>query len=387
MRRLLSLILLAGLLSACALQPTAQVPQQLFDDHSFQPPRQQLDAEQIFALTPAMRLYAQRVAQRKGGAEARRALFDALYRRDGLQLEYDSTTTRTAAQAFDARHGNCLSLVIMTAALADEMGVPVVLQNVASEGAWSRNGSLYFNSGHVNLLLGRISRRDPGWFGPDDYLLIDFMPPVDGKKARATAIDKATVVAMFMNNRAAEALSVGDVDEAYWWSRNAIAAAPALAHPYNTLAIVYQRHGNLALAEAVLRHVLRGDPDNTMMLANLAQVLGEAGRGAEAAAIRVRLAQLQPHPPFYFFDLGQKAMQAGDYLAARRLFERELQRDPDYHEIHKALAAAAFQLGDLKGAQEHLQRALAGSTTSSQQGLYTAKLDRLRAYGATTMRR
>lgn len=391
MRRLLPVsllnILLAILLSACATKPVVQVPQQLFDDGAFAPPRQQLGAEQIFAVTPAMRSYAQRIAARKGGVETRRALFDALYRRDGLQLEYEATTTRTAAEAFEARHGNCLSLVIMTTALAEEMDVPVVLQTVASESSWSRSGSLYFNSGHVNLALGRLSRRDRGWYGPDDYLLIDFMPPVEGKEARAVPIDKATVVAMFMNNRAAEALTQGDIDEAYWWSRNAITAAPALPHPYNTLAIVYQRHGNPALAETALRHVLRSDPDNTVTLANLAQLLGESGRPAEAAAVKARLAQLQPYPPFYFLELGQKAMLAGDYAAARRLFERELARDPDYHETHRALAAAAFELGDLKAAQAHLQRALAGSSTAVQQGLYTAKLDRLRAYGEAVTRR
>jgi hypothetical protein len=39
--------------------------------------------------------------------ERRRLLIDALYRGD-LKLEYDAEMPRTAAQAFDARSGNCL---------------------------------------------------------------------------------------------------------------------------------------------------------------------------------------------------------------------------------------------------------------------------------------
>jgi hypothetical protein len=40
-------------------------------------------------------------------------------------IEYDSTVTRTAAQTYAARAGNCLSLVIMTAAFAEELGLRV----------------------------------------------------------------------------------------------------------------------------------------------------------------------------------------------------------------------------------------------------------------------
>ena len=63
----------------------------------------------------------------------RQALFDALYQPDQLKLEYDAAMTRNAAQAFAVRSGNCLSLVIMTAAFAKEMGLDVRYQNVFGE--------------------------------------------------------------------------------------------------------------------------------------------------------------------------------------------------------------------------------------------------------------
>ena len=73
------------------------------------------------------------------GAQA--GLVDALYRRAQLKLEYDAATTKTAAEAFDARSGNCLSLVLMTAALAHELQLPVRYQSAYMEEAWSRNGN------------------------------------------------------------------------------------------------------------------------------------------------------------------------------------------------------------------------------------------------------
>jgi Tfp pilus assembly protein PilF len=380
MRRLV-LVFLALLLSACADVRIAQAPARLFDDSRFQPPRQVLDATAIHAPSPAMRAYAAAVRQNRHGNEARQALIDALYRRDDLKLEYDAAITRTAAEAFAARHGNCLSLVIMTAALAEEAGIPVVFQSVPTADAWTRTGSLYFNVGHVNLLLGRQAGEALPLYDLEAWKLVDFMPPDAASLRRAERIDRATVTAMFMSNRAAEALARGDVDDAYWWTKQAIASAPGLLHAYNTLAIVYQRHGDYLLAEAALRHALDREPDNTMMLSNLVQLLQAGGRPGDAAPVQARLASLQvaQPAPFHDFDLGRQAMAAGDYGRARRLYERELRRDPYHAEFHFWLAQAAAQLGDLRTADEHLARAMAGSTTSADRDLYSAKLERLRA--------
>jgi len=69
----------------------------------------------------------------------------------------------------------------------------------------------------------------------------------------------------------------------------------------------------------------------------------------------------------------------GDWRRARILFERELQRDPNYHEFHAWLAAALWQMGDYTRANEHIKKAMAASTTRADHELYAAKLDKLRA--------
>jgi Tfp pilus assembly protein PilF len=380
MRHLRSLLLLVlpVLLSGCATPPPP-APAQLFADHLFQPPSDQISPQDIFAITPAMAKYVEDVRREKRGKEIRKALFDALYRRDQLQLEYDSSRTRTAAQAFADRRGNCLSLVIMTAALAEELNIPVVLQSVNTEDSWSRSGDLYFNSGHVNLKLG-TNMQGTYQYEEAPYALIDFMPPPDGRRVHARPVDRSTIMAMFMNNRAAEALVRGETDNAYWWARKAIEQDPALLHPYNTLAIVYQRRGDLGHAETALRYALLREPRNTMVLSNLVQVLSAKGWTAEAATLHARLLDLQPQRPFYFFDQGRQAMKEGDYARARRLFERELARDDTYHEFHFWLAAAAFQLGDVNTANAQMKLALSSSNTPGDHDLYAAKLDRLRAY-------
>jgi len=384
----LLVLLPAILLCACAsTRDVPAPPAALFADTLFPPSTVQLDEDEIFRVTPAMRAYTQAVMHERRGKEIRRALFDALYRRDQLQLEYDSALTRTAREAFEARQGNCLSLVIMTAALAQELNIPVVFQSVPTEDSWSRSGEIYFNSGHVNLKLGRIMREAAGGYDRENYTVIDFQPPPEGRQQEGYAIGRKTVVAMFMNNRAAEALARDNFTDAYWWARNAVLADPNLLYAYNTLAVVYRRHGDLTQAELTLRYALARDPGSAMALSNLAQVVERQGRLDEARELKARLARLQPEQPFRYFNLGRQAMLAGDYGRARDLFQRELRRDPTYHEFHFWLAAADYKLGDLDAAEEHMRMALDASTTRQDHELYAAKLDRLRAVEAGIKRR
>jgi tetratricopeptide (TPR) repeat protein len=204
------------------------------------------------------------------------------------------------------------------------------------------------------------------------------MPAARGRMFRGYAISEATVVAMFMNNRAAEAMAQGRVDDAYWWARGAIAQDPGFLAAYNTLGVVYHRRGMHAEAERALAYVLDREADNTFALSNQVLVLQGLGRGAEAAAAAQRLAKLEPQPPFHYFDRGREAMKAGDYAAARELFAREVQRDAEYHEFHFWLAAAHFALGEVAPARKHMEIALRNSTTRGDRDLYAAKLDRIR---------
>jgi Tfp pilus assembly protein PilF len=161
---------------------------------------------------------------------------------------------------------------------------------------------------------------------------------------------------------------------------------PSFMHAHNTLAIVYQRHNMLDDAERVLRAALQRDPRSTVTLFNLVQVLTDQGRKEEALVVKAELERLEPQPPFYYFNLGRKAMDEGDYRRARGLFARELERAPYYHEFHFWMAKAAFEMGDLKTADKHMRLAMSNSTTRGDHDLYAGKLDRLRLYDKGRLR-
>ena len=380
--RALSLFLpIVALLSACAATPPAPVapPEALFADKLFAPPTERITTDDVFAMSDAMRRYlAVDIASQLRTMGPQAGLIEALYRRAQLKLEYDAATTKTASEAFDARSGNCLSLVIMTAALARELKLPVRYQSAYLEETWSRDGLLLFASGHVNITLGR--RIMDAWTTRDlSPLTIDFLPPENIHSMRVRDISEATLLAMYANNRAAEALVRGRLDDAYAWTVEALRNDPAFMGGYNTLGVVYMRHGNLALAERVFDHVLAHEAKNTRALSNLAETYTREGRKADADTTRTRLAAIESVAPFHFFNLGLEAARRSDWLAARDFFAREVERADYYHEFHFWLGLADWQLGDMAQASKHLRLAMDNSTTRGQHDLYAAKLDWLKA--------
>jgi Flp pilus assembly protein TadD len=127
----------------------------------------------------------------------------------------------------------------------------------------------------------------------------------------------------------------------------------------------------------VFRHVLAAEPRNTRAWANLALALTRQGREAEARSAERQLARLEGEAPFHHFHKGLAAMEAGDFATARSLFAKELDRDPDYHELHFWLAVAELRLGNVERARAELALAVQNSTTRRDHDLYAAKLQRL----------
>ncbi len=370
-------------LAACAGAPPAPpADRPLLRDEAFAPPSRPVDAESVFALSGAMKDFLASHARTtlREGSDARRQLVEMLFKRQELGLEYESSTTRNAAEAFGARAGNCLSLVIMTASFAKALGLPVRYQRVFVDESWTRSGDLFIASGHVNLRLDWSPPRSE-IFAQDRQpaLVVDFLPGEDLRGQRTQELAERTIVAMFMNNRAAEALARGAVDDAYWWAREGVLQDPSFSAVRNTLGVVYLHRGLAADAGRVFEALLQAEPENANALGNLAQALRQQGRHAEADAVAARLAQIEPYPPFHWFDAGLEAMRAHDYARARDLFRRELQREPYYHEFHFWLAQAELALGNLPSARRHLEQAMQGSTTAREHEIYAAKLDRLRA--------
>ena len=379
-------LLLFVLVAGCASAPPPPSLAGLLDDSAFPAPAVPVTAADLFTLSPAMsahlRSRAFQARLREQGTA--RGLLAALYDKSDLQLDYDATRTQTAAQTYAARSGNCLSLVIMTAAFARELGMRVRFQSVQAEETWSRANALYLVSDHVNIQLAP-GARSPSLIEPDSELTVDFLPAADAGRMRARQLEEADIVALYMNNRAVEELVEGRHAAAYWWARAALQARPSVLTAYNTLGVIYHRSGRPLLAERVYRAALEREPDNLVVMQNLAPLLAANGKAAESAALAQRIAQLNPAPPFHYFDQGMAAWRANDFARARMLFAREVARAPYNDEFHFWLGLAHLGLGEWRQAANQLALARDTSVRADTRERYAAKLEHLRTAGAASV--
>ncbi len=385
MKRLAILLSLSlSLLAGCASVQPSTAPLPPLADARFAPPAEKVGADDLFTLSPAMRSYLDSAAFNRHLRESgqRHGLVNALYSKTDLRLEYESDRTRTAAETYADRTGNCLSLVIMTAAFAKELGMPVRFRSVDAGSTWSRTAGLYLGSAHVNIAIG--SRPEVGLRSSDlgELLVVDFIPQDEAARLRARDLDEDDIVALYMNNRAAEMLVQGRTDDAYWWARAAVAKRPGMVAALNTLAVIYDRHGDVTLAEQTYRTALEREPENLMVMRNLQPVLASQGKHAEADALAKRVASIEPFAPYHFFDQGMLALRAGDFDRAKGLFEREVKRAPFNDEFRFWLGVSHLRLGDIKHAREQIARAVDNSTRQEMRQLYSAKLAYLRKVSA-----
>ena len=368
-------------LASCADAPAPIAANEpLFHDSSFAPPSERIVPADIFKLSPQMRAYLDsRVAEAVAKHGEARGLVEALFKDRRLQLDYDAEYTRNAAQAFDARAGNCLSLAIVTGAMAKEIGLEVRYQSVKTSEHWERDGDLLELVGHVNVSVGMPVPKFRTWGFNTDRWTVDFLPESDMKGLVIRPISESRIAAMYMNNRAAEALARRRTDDAYWWIRSGVASDPAFSSLYNALGVTYLRKGMLAQAESALRFALSLEPDSSEAWNNLAVVLRRDGRAEQAASIE------RQHPPSgaaalaAAIDGGMKANESGDYARALELFTRALRKSSDNHELHYLLAVTYLNLGDRRRAMEHLLKAEDNSTTARQRSIYASKVELLKS--------
>jgi Flp pilus assembly protein TadD len=364
------------LLAACVSVPPPVAPESLpslFDDAAFSVPSERIDSTDLFAVDSEMQSFLEHDVSRRVATEGHvMALVNALYDKEHKKFSYDSAQTRNATGVFHHRSGNCLSYTIMTAAFAKQLNLPVQFHAVNFGDVWDRNDNIDYRIGHVNLTVGTQNASSN-----DRATLIDFGPFDQVRAEVSDDIGEDIIVAMYMNNRAAEALAKNNLDDAYWWARSAVMTAPAFVGAYNTLGVVYSRHHNLADAERVLRRALQREPDNVLALANQIQTLANLGRKEESNQLQRHLTQIQPNPPYFFFNRGMAAMKIQDYKTAKSEFTKEVSRASYNHQFHFWLALANFYLGNIDESRKQLTVAMDNSPNVGQHDLYAAKLGKL----------
>jgi Tfp pilus assembly protein PilF len=298
---------------------------------------------------------------------------------DYLQLITSDFTyygeTTSASEALLQRNGNCMSLAVLTTALAEAAGIEIGYQLMEDAPVFEYEGSLVVKGVHLRTIL-----YDPSWTPPvfksmflvRPGLQVDYFP---SQRERFVAnATRERYLAMFYQNVAVEALEAGDLGKAY---HNALAALEYdrdSAAAINTLAIAHRRAGALDRAEALYLYGIERADDKLSLLKNYQALLDFEGRQADARNIANRLENMDDPSPYNWLHLAQSAESEGDFESAARYYRRAIAKAPYLHKAHLGLALANYQQGKLDDAHLAMQDAVNRVMKPATSRLYETKL-------------
>jgi Flp pilus assembly protein TadD len=270
------------------------------------------------------------------------ALFDPEF-----GFSYDPDLTLTAADAFTARRGNCMSFTAMFVAMARSAGIRTFLMSVRREPEVDRADDLVVVNRHV--VAGYRG-------GANEVTVFDFYITTSGPYVQRRIIDDVTATAMYHTNLGGASIREGNLDGAVRHLGVATALAPDWAPGWINLGVARSRLGDVDGAFEAYGRALEAEPQNPSALTNIAFLYRQQGLQREADTA-LRAAAHQTTNPYTLVAMADSEMVRGRYSAAAKYLRKARWWYGDEPEVHDALARLAAMRGDERGADKHRHRA------------------------------
>lgn len=292
-------------------------------------------------------------------------------------IHYQNSADLTARQSYHQNAANCLSLTILTYALADEAGLKVQFQEVDIPEYWVRDGDFNMLTGHVNLRVVGDKKSPFRIIWGTNNLIIDFDPYTAKKKFSHHSVSKNRITAMFYNNKGANALADRDFSRAYAYLKKSVETDDQFSAAWGNLGLLYKLNDEFAIAEDVYNISIALKHTNYNTWNNLQILLLEQGNTARAQKISKLLIKARKKNPYYHALLGNEAYYRKDYKIAIKHYNRARKMQPGEHEFYFGLAKTYYKLGDLKLSQYHLKKAKKLAPFKDLEEKYQGKLNLL----------
>ena len=315
-----------------------------------------LSVDEVLAVPEELRqLVNQKVVQLARHPTARlEKLVEFMFSPSGLGLTYDDTT-RTVAQTFADRKGNCLSFTLLFLEMARSTGLTADMQE--SEKvllSFSDTDTLVY-TGHVSASIKINGRRQEIQFDPNNPIL----------RGSVDIITKARSVAHYYNNRGAELMVAGHLDEADAHFAQAIELDPRMVQAHSNRGVLHMRLKDPNAAEYHFKAALAIDPKRISVLSKLVSLYRSQGRSKEEALTAERLADVEEDDPYHHFVHGLQLESRGEFEPALEHYRAAAKLDRKQPLYQLGMARAYEGLGREDMARHHAERAQALSRRKS----------------------
>lgn len=360
------LCLLIGLMTACAaVQPKVSQPysadvMQILSGEALlghKVVEEELPNYDLFAVTPEMLAFAQRVVHRETDYfEKVRALHVALLsarEQGGHGIVYNAYTTEIPSETFAHRRANCLSFTLLYVALARQVGIKAKVNEVEIPPTWdlrNKNDMVFLR--HVNVRVPLLAETHN--ILKKDDVIIDLEMNRYRSSYPQHDIDDNLTAAQFYSNRAMEYLDEKDLKNSFLFLRKAISLNDQQSYIWSNLGALYGRQRLLRQAEVAYLHALSVNPGDLTVMNNLAYLYQHTGNKAGAAKYLKLAQRYRDSNPFYQYNLALAAFADQQYEVALTHVKRAMEKEKKevrflelamqiYERLNQANAVASLQ--------------------------------------------
>ncbi len=282
-----------------------------------------------------------------------RRMFRGLTREGYFEANYIADSTRTAAETFHHKSGNCLSYTSMFIALAREAGLDARFQIVQVPPNWDADSGYLIRYTHVNVVLrGFIYDARTGREFSVDFN--DVLPDPDYPRH---AISDEQATALFYANRSVFQMRTGEMREAFANLKKAIDISPDNPDLWINLGAFYAKHEAYEQALTAYEVALRLDPGNRGAISGLGRTHEMLGNQEEADEYNDRVRRYRQRNPYYHFAIAQTEYERARYAAALDAINTAIDLKYRNGRFHFLKGLTQYKLGDLESAQTSFQRA------------------------------
>mgnify|MGYP001823496617 FL=1 len=334
------------------------------DDHSTS-----IESGAVLAISDEMREFLKENVN-PGGTDIFKLqqLVDAIMGTKNFRLEYDENT-RTAAETFRLRKGNCLSFTTLFVSLARGAGLKADFQEVDIPPDWSTRKDVFVLNRHVNVNV---------YLGASGTRAVDFDVGDFKSTYEVDTISDNRAIAHFFNNVGVERMQAGDIVDAFAFFRRAILETNGDFSPaWTNLGLLYRKGGHDDYAEAACLQALKADRVDVVAMSNLVRLHEMRGDTEKARKFRKKVDQHRLRNPHLRFSLAREAFENRDYDTAIEHLKHAIRKQKDEDEYYFLLGMCHLMKGDEEKARRWLAKAEKEAATDEQKSRYSTKIEAL----------
>jgi Tfp pilus assembly protein PilF len=282
--------------------------------------------------------------------------------------------TYTANQTLTEDSGNCLSLAILTTALANVVGLETHYQRVHSAPIYHRHNNILKTSGHVRAVVYAnedIDHEEDVLILRRRAVIIDYFPDIND--VGSEFVSEQDFVSMFYQNLAGDALFDENYDAAFSYLQEALKHNQYNPYTLNTLAVLNNQVGYEQNAEKLFEFAVNNTNRTVNLISNYANFLESQGKTAKATSLLTEVESNNDTNPYDWLDLANQHLNNDNNRLALKYYEKALEFGPYLHEVHFGLAQLYWKQGQVNKALASLEKAQSLTFEDPTKRLYIAK--------------